>query len=47
MLAELFVVRGVPGHLRSDNEPEFIAPSLADLAAVMGSKALYIAPGAT
>ena len=25
VVAELFAVRGVPGHLRSDNGPEFIA----------------------
>lgn len=25
VLSELFVARGVPGHVRSDNGPEFVA----------------------
>ena len=35
LLAELFVLRGVPEHIRSDNGPEFTA----------GAKTLYIQPG--
>ena len=29
-LADLFVARGVPDHLRSDNGPEFIAQALKE-----------------
>jgi transposase InsO family protein len=46
VLAELFVVRGVPGHLRSDNGPEFIAQALRRWLAWTEAKTLYIAPGA-
>jgi len=46
VLAELFVVRGVPGHLRSDNGPEFIAEALRRWLAWTDAKTLYIAPGA-
>ena len=46
VLAELFVVRGVPGHLRSDNGPEFIAQAVRRWLERTGAKTLYIAPGA-
>jgi transposase InsO family protein len=46
VLAELFVVRGVPGHLRSDNGPEFIAQAVRTWLEQTGSSTLYIAPGA-
>jgi len=46
VVAELFVVRGVPGHLRSDNGPEFIAQALRRWLAWTEAKTLYIAPGA-
>ena len=31
-LSDLFILRGVPTHIRSDNGPEFIARTLRDLA---------------
>ena len=46
VLAELFVVHGVPGHVRSDNGPEFIAQAVRRWLERTGSKALYVAPGA-
>jgi putative transposase len=46
VVAELFVVRGVPGYLRSDNGPEFIAKTVQNWLARTGAKTLYIAPGA-
>ncbi|MBE7458276.1 MAG: IS3 family transposase [Planctomycetia bacterium] len=45
-LRYLFEVRGVPGHVRSDNGPEFIARALRDWLQSAGSKTLYIEPGA-
>ena len=44
-LADLFVARGVPDHLRSDNGPEFIAHAVRDWLGRIGVKTLYIEPG--
>jgi putative transposase len=45
VLADLFILRGVPGHVRSDNGPEFIARALQDWIAAVGATTAYIAPG--
>lgn len=45
VLSDLFIQRGVPGHIRSDNGPEFIAKAVQDWIAAVGAKAVYIAPG--
>jgi len=45
VLTGLFVVRGVPVHLRSDNGGEFIAGAIRRLAERTGMETLYIAPG--
>ena len=45
VLSELFVLRGVPEHIRSSNGPEFIAKSVQARIAGVGSKSVYIAPG--
>jgi len=45
VLAELFVLRGVPKHIRSDNGPEFIAAAIRRWLAYAGVEALYIEPG--
>jgi transposase InsO family protein len=45
VLSDLFIVRGVPGHIRSDNGPEFVARSLQAWIAAVGAKTAYIAPG--
>lgn len=41
----LFLTRAVPGHIRSDNGPEFIAKALKAWLAEAGCKAIYITPG--
>lgn len=46
VLVELFAVRGVPGHIRSDNGPEFIARAIRKHLAQTGVGTLYIEPGA-
>jgi len=44
-LSDLFILRGVPGHIRSDNGPEFIAKAVQDWIAAVGARTAYIAPG--
>ena len=44
-LADLFILRGVPAHIRSDNGPEFVAQALRDWIAAAGAKTAYIEPG--
>ena len=44
-LAELFVSRPPPAHIRSDNGSEFIATAVPQWLARVGVKTLYIAPG--
>lgn len=44
-LTELFIGRGVPGHLRSDNGIEFAATAVREWLGKMGVKTLYIEPG--
>lgn len=46
VLTELFTIRGVPRHIRSDNGGEFIAQVIRRLAELTGVESLYIAPGA-
>ena len=45
VLSNLFILRGVPGHLRSDNGPEFIAKAVQEWISAVGAKTAYIAPG--
>ena len=44
-LSDLFILRGVPGHVRSDNGPEFVAKAVQEWIATVGAKTAYIAPG--
>ena len=44
-LADLFVRRGVPEYLRSDNGPEFVAKILREWLARLQVQTLYIEPG--
>ena len=45
LLAELFLVRGVPGYIRSDNGPEFVAKAVQGWLAAVGAQTAYITPG--
>lgn len=45
VLSELFILRGVPEHIRSDNSPEFVAKAGQDGIAAVGAKTAYIEPG--
>ena len=44
-LFNLFVFRGVPEHIRSDNGPEFTAKAIRKWLGRMGVKTLFIEPG--
>ena len=44
-LTDLFILRGIPGHIRSDNGPEFVAKALRDWIVAVGAKTAYIEPG--
>ena len=44
-LSDLFILRGVPGHVRSDNGPEFVARAVQEWIAAVGAKTAYIQPG--
>jgi putative transposase len=39
------ILRGVPGHIRSDNGPEFIAQAVRQWIAAVGAKTAFIEPG--
>jgi transposase InsO family protein len=45
ILADLFILRGIPTHIRSDNGPEFVAQGLRDWIAAIGAQTAYIEPG--
>ena len=44
-LSDLFILRGVPGHIRSDNGPEFIAKAVQEWIAAVGARTAYIERG--
>ncbi len=45
VLSDLFILHGTPGHLRSDNGPEFVAQAVQDWIRAVGAKTAYIEPG--
>ena len=45
LLAELFMLRGTPGYIRSNKGPEFIAEAVQEWIAALGAKTAYITPG--
>ena len=45
VLSDLFILRGIPGHIRSDNGPEFIAKSVREWISSVGARTAYIEPG--
>ena len=44
-LTDLFIMRGSPAFIRSDNGPEFIAQAVRQWIAAVGAKTAYIEPG--
>ncbi len=44
-LTDLFILRGPPEYIRSDNGPEFIAQKVRDWIGAVGAKTAYIEPG--
>ncbi|NNU82162.1 IS3 family transposase [Halovulum dunhuangense] len=45
VLSDLFILRGVPEHIRSDNGPEFVAKAVRDWIAAVDARTAYIEPG--
>jgi transposase InsO family protein len=45
VLSDLFILRGVPAYIRSDNGPEFLAKAVQEWIAVVGAKTAYIERG--
>lgn len=45
VLKELFLIRGTPEHIRSDNGPEFIAQAIGSWLGIAKVSTLYIEPG--
>lgn len=45
VLTDLFILRGVPAYIRSDNGPEFVAEAVRKWISAVGAKTAYIEPG--
>ena len=45
VLSDQFILRGIPGHIRSDHGPEFIAKAVRDWIAAVGARTAFIEPG--
>jgi putative transposase len=45
VLSDLFIPHGIPGHIRSDNGPEFVAKAVREWITAVGAKTAYIEPG--
>ena len=45
VLTDLFILRGIPGYIRSDNGPEFVAEAVRRWIAMVGAKTAFIEPG--
>jgi transposase InsO family protein len=45
LLPDLFILRGVPGHICSDHGPEFIARAVREWITAGGARTAYIEPG--
>jgi transposase InsO family protein len=45
VLADLFIARGAPAHVRSDNGPELVAKAVRGWIGGVGAKAAFIEPG--
>jgi len=44
VLSELFILRGVPGHIRADNGPDFVAKAVQQWIGDVRAKIAYIIP---
>ena len=44
-LTDLFILRGPPAYIRSDNRPEFVALAVRDWITAVRAKTAYIEPG--
>lgn len=44
-LTDLFILRGPPVYIRSDNGPEFVARDVRDWIEAVGARTAYIEPG--
>ena len=44
-LTDLFILRGPPAYVRSDNGPEFVAEKVRSWISAVGAKTAFIAPG--
>jgi putative transposase len=44
-LSDLFILRGIPAHIRSDNGPAFVAKAAQEWIAAVGAKTAYIERG--
>ena len=45
VLIDLFILRGIPAFIRSDNGPESIAEAVRNWIRAVGAKTAYITPG--
>jgi transposase InsO family protein len=45
ILSDLIILRGIPGHIRSDNGPEFVAEAVQKWIAAVSAKTAYIERG--
>jgi transposase InsO family protein len=45
ILSDQFILRGIPGHIRSDHGPEFIAKAVREWIAAVGARTAFIEPG--
>ena len=47
LLTDLFILRGIPAYIRSDNGPQFVAQAVRDWIKAVGAKIAYIEPGSS
>ncbi len=45
VLTDLFISRGIPAYIRSDNGPEFVATAVKAWITTLGARPAYIEPG--
>ena len=45
VVTDLFVLRGIPAYIRSDNGPEFVAGAVRQWITAVGARTAFIEPG--